>query len=246
LHRLQSYEICADIADKLWDFLCQYQYNIIVSPGEQERFANRGGFCPFHTWEYESVASTYGICNGYPSLLDRLAAELLDVSSMTIPRDALVTKLQHLLPTQRDYILCDVRDKAEQVAIAATARRLEENENHASNSLSATCLPNFVMLVAAVQDNDVIRNLIGHQAAVLQRSSEDMRRYALKYDAVRRCLASQEEKTVAERGLLSVAGRRHVNFSPRQIGAPRSDQTPVEKEPSINQAADSEGGEHVG
>jgi GTP-binding protein EngB required for normal cell division len=66
LHRIQSCEICAHVNKTIWDFICQYQYKIIVERDEQERFANRGGFCPFHTWEYESVASPYGACNGYP------------------------------------------------------------------------------------------------------------------------------------------------------------------------------------
>jgi small GTP-binding protein len=246
LHRLQSCEICAYIAEKLWEFLCQYQYEIIVSHDEQKRFASRGGFCPFHTWEYESIASPYGTCNGYPSLLDQLAAELRDAASMTVPRDVLLTKMQRLLPTQDDCVFCGIRDKAEQEAIAATARRLEENERHTLNSLSATCLPHFVMLMAAVRDDDVVRELIERQAAVLQRFSEDMRRYALKHDAVRRYLASREETTVAERGLLSVAGRRRVNFAPRQTGASRSDRAPVEKRPSINQATGSKGSGHVG
>ena len=38
----------------------------------------------------------------------------------------------------------------------------------------------------------------------------------LKHDAVRRYLASQEETTAAERGLLLVTGRRQVNFAPRE------------------------------
>jgi len=73
------------------------------------------------------------------------------------------------------------------------------------------------MLVAAVRDDDAVQELIKHQSAVLLRFAEDMRRYALKHDAVRRHLASQEETTVAERGLLSVAGRQRVNFAPKAV-----------------------------
>jgi GTP-binding protein EngB required for normal cell division len=226
LHRVRSCEICAYVADKLWDFLCQYQYQITISSEEQGRFANRGGFCPFHTWEYGSIASPYGICTGYPRLLDQLSAELRDAASTTQP-DVLLTKLQNVLPTQSDCVLCDVRDKAEQEAITRLAKRLQEKRIDRSMSLSVTCLPHFVMLVAAVSDKDVVANLIDHQAAVLQRFSEDMRRYALKHDAVRRYLASHEETTVAERGLLSVAGRERVNFAPRRTGSPRCDQGSV-------------------
>jgi GTP-binding protein EngB required for normal cell division len=227
LHRVQSCEICASVADTLWHFLCQYQYQMIVSSEEQGRFANRGGFCPFHTWEYGSIASSYGICNGYPHLLDQLSAELRDAASTISQPDVLLTKLQRVLPTQSDCVLCDVRDKAEQEAIAELAKRLQEKRTDRSKSLSAACLPHFVMLVAAVRDKDVVASLINHQATVLQRFSEDMRRYALKHDAVRRYLASDEETTVAKRGLLSVAGRERVNFSPRRTGSPRCDQASV-------------------
>jgi small GTP-binding protein len=223
LHQVRSCEICAHIADELWDFLCQYQYQIIVDFDEQQRFASRGGFCPFHTWEYGSIASPYGTCNGYPALLDQLAAELRDAASMTNLRGVLITKLQHLLPTQDDCVICRVRDKAEQEAIDAAGRRLEDDKTEALKSLSAFCLPHFVKLVTEVRNEDTVRNLIDRQAAVLQRFSEDMRRFVLKIDGVRRYLASHEETIVAERGLVSVAGRRQVNFSPRPIGAPRCD-----------------------
>jgi|GEM_PF-547241 small GTP-binding protein len=223
LHHVRSCEICAYVTDKLWDFLCQYQYQIIVSADEQQRFADRGGFCPFHTWEYESVASPYGTCNGYPALLDQLATELRDATSLIDNRGDLLATLQRLLPTQHDCVVCDIRDSAEQDAIAAAAKRLEERRTETLKSLSAICLPHFVMLASAIKDSRALRGLIDHQAAVLQRFSEDMQRYALKHDAVRRYLASREETTVAERGLLSVAGRRRVNFAPRQTGASRCD-----------------------
>jgi small GTP-binding protein len=222
LHRLRSCEVCAHIHEKQWEFLCKYQYEMIINPNEQEHFANRGGFCPFHTWEYESISSPYGICNGYPGLLDHLAAELRDAVSIAGPRSDLVARICRLLPTQEDCVLCGVRDRAELEAIATVAKRLEENGANALKSLSATCLPHVAMLIEAVRDADVIRDLIERQAVVLQRFAEDMRRYALKHDAVRRYLASQEETTVAERALLSVVGRRRINFVARQTGTPRS------------------------
>ena len=75
-HCAQPCEICGDVGKAIWDFICKYQYRIASVRDEQERFATRGGFCPFHTWEYQSVASAYGSCNAYPALLDRLSGEL--------------------------------------------------------------------------------------------------------------------------------------------------------------------------
>jgi len=217
LHQLPPCEICAQVADKLWDFLCKYQYEIIISSEERERFADRGGLCPFHAWQLESAASPYGMCVGYPPLLDRLAAKLRDFASSAFLQE-IRTKIRSLTPSDEECVFCSVRDSAERDAIEATAKRLEEHKARALNSLSAICLTHFVMLAFAVRDGDLLRSMLKRQATILQRYSEDMRRYAMKHDAVRRYLASQEETTAAERGLLLVTGLRQVNFVPRQVG----------------------------
>jgi hypothetical protein len=80
------------------------------------------------------------------------------------------------------------------------------------------------MLVAAMRSERAIQDLLEYEAAVLRRFSEDMRRFALKHDAVRRYLASREELTVAERGLLAVAGLQRVNFVPARTRAPRCEE----------------------
>jgi hypothetical protein len=72
LHQLRSCEICAHMNECLWNFVSKYQYEIIVGLEAQQRFTDRGGFCPFHAWQFQSVASPYGICAGPSPLLDRL------------------------------------------------------------------------------------------------------------------------------------------------------------------------------
>jgi hypothetical protein len=213
LHHLGSCEICADIAEEIWQFICRYQYDVSVSRDEQQRFAGLGGFCPFHTWEYESIASPYGTCNAFPALLDRLATGLRRAASEDIPEASLLNAVQRLLPSRENCVLCNVRDRAEQLAIEARARQLTVEGSRALDALSVICIPHLCMLLAEIPNNTVKRELAERQAAILERFSEDMRRYALKHDAVRRHLASQEETAVAERALQSVGGRRNVNFA---------------------------------
>ena len=215
LHRLSTCEICAQIANRLWNFLSKYQYELIINSGERQSFANRGGLCPFHAWQLQSVASPYGMCVGYPPLLDRLSVELNDLASGAFLEDV-PKKLAKLVPNDQECALCDVRNGAEKDAVAATVRRLKESGERAINSLSAICLPHVALLAAAIQDGDLARSVLKRQAAILRRYAEDMRRYAVKHDAVRRYLASQEETTAAERGLLLVSGRRQVNSAPRE------------------------------
>jgi hypothetical protein len=213
LHQLPTCEVCAQIADKLWDFLCKYQYEIIANNEARECFTNRGSLCPFHAWQLHSVASPYGMCVAYPPLLDRLAAEFREFASSEVLKE-MPTKIRKLVPSAEECALCNVRDGAERMAIAATASRFEKYCSQALNSLSAICLPHIGMFAAKIRNRDLVRLILERQAALLQRYSEDMRRYAVKYDAARRYLASQEERTVAERGLLLVTGHRQVNFAP--------------------------------
>lgn len=214
LHKLPSCEICAHIADRLWDFLCKYQYEIIINNEEREQFANHGGLCAFHAWQHESVATPYGMCVGYPLLLDRLAGKLRDAASEAFLKE-IPHKVENLVPDEEECALCAVRNGAEKDAIASTVGRLNEHRERAVNSLSAICLPHVVMLASAMRDGDVLRSLLKRHATILQRYAEDMRRYAVKHDAIRRHLASHEEVIAAERGLLLVTGRRQVNFMPR-------------------------------
>jgi len=215
LHQLQSCEICAQVADKLWNFLCKYQYDIIVGHDEQQRFASRGGLCPFHTWQLWPVSSSYGICAGHAPLFERLAAALRE--SASIQRLTQIhAQLHELLPDEHDCALCNVRDRAEEDAIDTLAKRLEQDKTRALNTLSAICLPHFVMLTSAVRDSALVRTMLKRQATVLERYAEDMKRYAIKHAGVRQHLASEEETRAAERGLLLVAGRSQVNFMPRQ------------------------------
>jgi GTP-binding protein EngB required for normal cell division len=194
LHALQSCEICAQVTARLWNFLCKYQYDIIISRDEQQRLANRGGLCPFHTWQLWPVSSPYGICAGHAPLFDRLAVALRDFAST--PRlTQVLTQLRKLLPDEHDCTLCRVRKSAEQDAIDAIAKRLERDKMRALNALSAICVPHFVMLASAVQDDDLLRTMLRRQAKVLERYAEDMKRYAIKHAGVRQYLASEEEKT---------------------------------------------------
>jgi hypothetical protein len=107
--------------------------------------------------------------------------------------------------------------------IESTRKRLSQDKARELNALSAICLPHFVMLVSAIQDADLVRAMLERHAAVLERYSEDMKRYAIKHEGARRYLASEEESTAAERGLVLIAGRRQVNFLPRKAHSSRAD-----------------------
>ncbi len=202
LQQLQPCEICTHINDALWNFECKYQHELSTDHDEQGRFAERGGFCSFHTWQYRAVASQYGISTAYPTLLDHLVSQLRSSGNGNGSRRA-------TLATEH-CVFCSVRARAEAEAISNLSTRLSQQGHRALGTLSAICMPHLAILSDTIEDLDLVHKLMDHQASLLERLSEDLKRFTLKRDATRRHLETQEEMTAAERAVLLVAGHRNV------------------------------------
>jgi GTP-binding protein EngB required for normal cell division len=213
LRKFQPCEVCARMLDATFEFLRRYQYDLSISPQVQRNHAERGGLCALHTWQYALLAAPRDICTGYPALLDRLSAWFHDAASAALAPDSLAAEMRGLIPTNATCDLCRVCAQTEAGAIASIAGRLKQEPDNGLNTLSAVCLPHLRGLIAAVGDTGLAGKLMAREALVLERLSEDMRRYATKHDAVRRFLASEEERNSSQRALLALAGLRNVNMA---------------------------------
>jgi hypothetical protein len=207
--QIRPCEICAEVTRQSYDFLRVYQYDIIVSPERQRELAERGGLCSFHIWGYESVASPHGICAGFAAVLDRLAARL----SRAVEARSLASGPGGLVP-EPSCIVCEARAAAEAAAVQAIVIRLRQNPDEVLRSLTDFCIPHFRLLMAEVSDPGIAARLFAREAALLQHVAEDMRRYALKHEGVRRYLASEEETKAAQRALSLLGGHRTLNTPP--------------------------------
>jgi hypothetical protein len=194
---LRPCRICTHVTKESYDFLRTYQYDIVVSPERQRELAERGGLCSFHIWGYEAVASPHGTCVGFAAVLDRLAARLLSAPRDVVPAPA--------------CLICEVRAAAEAAAVAAIVSGLRQNPDRALRSLGDLCLPHFHLLAAAIADPDIAARLSAREAALLQRVAEDMRRFALKHEGIKRHLASEEETRAEKRALTLLGGHRTLN-----------------------------------
>ncbi|HTV46527.1 MAG TPA: dynamin family protein [Stellaceae bacterium] len=200
--RIRPCEVCVLVARQSYDLLSHYQYDIIVSPERQRELAERGGLCSFHLWTYERLASPHGICAGFAAVLDRVSQLLSDATPGC--------GLDDLVP-EPACIACEARAAAEAAAVAEIAARLRQNPEGVLRSLSDFCIPHFRMLAATIADHGIAARLLAREAALLHRVAEDMRRYALKHEGVRRDLASEEETQAARRALLLLGGHRTLN-----------------------------------
>jgi small GTP-binding protein len=218
LHERGACEVCTHATRTLWDFLRKYQYELATRRDAQADLAEHGGLCSFHTWYYAALAAPRDVCKGYPALLEHLAASMREVASAELKPEPLVKAIESLLPTEEHCVFCAVCAEAERDAIASISRRLARDGVHVLEGLSRICVPHFAMLTAAVDDPAVLPRLLEFEGTICERLAEDMRRYALKLDAVRRFLVSDEESAASERALMLAAGHRHVNATARSGG----------------------------
>jgi len=199
-------EVCAQAFKGLTEFLRHYQYELATRPEVQKKHAERGGFCALHTWHYEQIASPHGVCSSYPALLSRFAESLRRVAQ----QEPSVNEMDHAISPMQ-CPACEVRWKAEDNAIASLMARRAKAGSLERTPLSPLCLPHLRLILARSADQDFSRYLLECEADLLERTAEDMQRYAVRHEALRRGLTSVEERNSYVQGLQMLVGHKAVN-----------------------------------
>ena len=199
--------ICGAVLEATFRFLSKYQYELTISPATQQEHAEKHGFCLLHTWQYEGISSPYGVCVAYPPLVHSLAAALKQIAGESGDRAAGV---RELLATPRRCSVCTVRRQAEQASVAQVAE-LARKATDTNARMPACCLPHLEMVTGILGSDDAARKLLLAHSALLERTAEDLQRYALKHDALRRYLTSEEERRASQVALLLLAGHRNLS-----------------------------------
>ena len=202
-------EICGGVLKEVIEFLRHYQYELSTRPEVQRNHAKLGGFCPLHTWHYEQISSPHGVCTSYPRLLMRFA----EILRSTADQETMVEKLNNLL-TALDCPACQVRRAAEDKAVQTLTARWIKFGAHDQAVRSAICLPHLRLLVSRSASESFARYLVEMEADLLERTAEDMQRYAVRHDGLRRALTSAEERRAYVYGLQLLVGHRAVNAYP--------------------------------
>jgi GTP-binding protein EngB required for normal cell division len=206
-------EVCEKVVRASFDFLRRYQYDLGASDDIRRQHASRGGLCPSHTWQYALLASPHGIATGYPPLLDRWARWLRAAMASASAPDT-TAAMQALFPTNQTCALCVAHSEAEQRAVASAAQRVNAQSDAGTQLQPALCLPHLRIVLASIDDRAARGRLLASAAHVVERLSEDMRRYAIKHDGLRRALATDEEVYAAERSLAVLCGARALASPP--------------------------------
>jgi Predicted GTPases len=202
--------ICGIILKAGFQFLSHYQYDLTIDPDVQRDHAERGGFCSLHTWQYETIASPQGVCESYPTLTHRIATELQRAAKVSADTYSMHQAITKLLPTKKSCPMCIQRTAAEQRGVEELAKAVRQWKETAEEHLPVSCLYHLAMVVEALGDEVPARKLVRSQASLLERTAEDLQRYAVKFEGLRRYLSSAEERQAAMLVLILLAGHRSV------------------------------------
>ncbi len=201
--RISTCTICGQIEHQVFSFLSKFQYDIAFDERVRADLAERGGLCALHTWQYHGLASPLGASIGFSLVLDRMAARLRSVT------DPLAPHIEKLRVAEDRCPVCQVRAQAERRAVVDVAASFRMHVE--TPSMPTVCLAHVGLIIDELKDAVIARRLLAHEAELYERLSEDMRRYALKLDGVRRDLTSEGEQVAATLALSLLAGNYSVN-----------------------------------
>ena len=103
-----------------------------------------------------------------------------------------------------------MRIGAERNAVNEAAGRVREITSSSTGNMPACCLVHLAMTSAVLGKGLATQLLLGAHSRFLERLGEDAQRYALRHDALRRYLTSEEERRASQLLLLMLAGHRNV------------------------------------
>ncbi len=197
-------QVCARLAEAVYEFLSKEQYVLSTDPQRQARHAQEGGFCTLHAWQYESIASPQGLCLAYAPVLDARAGELHAAAGAADPA-ALMRAVEAALPAAQGCRICRFIAEQERRIASDVAALLASTAGQFRPGL---CILHLRRVLEAGLPPEIACELVASEAGALERCARDMRMYALKHDAVRRELVTEEERNAYYRGLAWVAGER--------------------------------------
>jgi GTP-binding protein EngB required for normal cell division len=207
---LPACEICAAIAEALFNFLAKFQYQLSGDHRVQSELAARHGLCGPHTWQFEAMAAPKEVCTGFAGVAEAQAGFLRAAAQRGLAGPLACQAVEPALPTAQS---------CERQAVASAAGRLTRDTATELRTLSAICLPHLRLLIEALRDPGVVRAVLLRQADLLDRLAEDMRHFALKRDGLQRHLTTKEEAAAGERALRVLVGNPRSQMGPPALRA---------------------------
>jgi hypothetical protein len=208
--RISSCVVCQRMADATFRFMSQFQYDLSHSRDEQQSHASRSGFCTLHTREYARLASPQGIASGYPRTLLFMAEHLRGLWQGGRLRDDWKEEFEQFLPDYRKCRACQAVAETESATISDFVRACQDVDQEKATDPPCVCVRHLYGILLQTTDSELAKCLLRHSAIVLERTAENMERFALRHGGLHMELATDEEWSSSEKGLNLLVGQPNV------------------------------------
>jgi small GTP-binding protein len=198
--------ICLRLDRTLWEFMARSQYDLSVNEADQRQHATRSGFCPLHTWQYETVSSPQGVCAAYPEVLTVFAKRLRLLAEDATSVQSIENGLRSMLPQQSSCAACELMASDEKAAADELARRLRGDDR----TTPPLCASHLRAVLETEPGLEAAKGLVIEEARAFETLAEDMQNYVLKHTAVRHHLSTNAENHAAITGLSRLVGSRRI------------------------------------
>ncbi len=205
----QPCQVCARVADTMMKFMAKFQYQIFASENERAALARQGGLCPLHTWQYAEIASPQGISSSYPRVLMEVSSRLSDLARSEVPV-SMAERARKLLAWPERCRACQEQAAVEERVLNEIQEKVTVAGDQQPAKFPVLCLAHLGALLRKVPNDGLARSLLDFEAALFERLAENMERYALKHDALRRALNSDDERVAYHRGLSQLVGDKRL------------------------------------
>ena len=201
--------ICDAQLRAVFEFFSQWQFILGTNAAAQREFATARGFCHFHTWQFQQMASPHGLSAGYAPLVETAVAELRQ--SLGQPAEKAAALIGTLLPSTETCAACRVLRETEIDQLEPLLAQFASAEGRELYAQShGLCLPHLRLALKTTLPDEVANFLLAEQVRRMEEISEDMRSYTLKRDALRRGLLNANEEHAWRRALVNLTGERNV------------------------------------
>jgi predicted GTPase len=203
----RSCPVCQYITKQLFDFSAHWQYRLATEEQAQAEFAADLGFCPLHTWQLLAISSPQGASIWYSRLVGQVAHRMREDNKAYSKGD----HVRQLVNDSRNCRVCKLIRMAEGVYIKQLAGIIRKAQGRVEYRKSqGACLVHLAMLIDEVSSAEIKNFLLSHAIQRFEQDAEDMRSYAMKYDALRRGLQKPNEKDAYQRAIVRIVGERSV------------------------------------
>jgi len=201
--------VCDHLENALFSYFSRLQFTLTHDENTRKAFADECGLCRFHTWQLAAFSSSRGLAKGFPSLLSRIADELLRIADQGHEGEVNQTVLGERSVDCRACVLLRQEEKTYMIRLIDVLDREEGRSIYRTSQ--GLCLRHLGLLVKCVS-SETADFLLREAARRFKEIETNLKSYGQKLESRNRHDCTPEEKNADRCALTHIVGAKYLSF----------------------------------